>query len=219
MDETTIRRLQERARWGVQSYTAEFRADPRPHRDAAHAVLHVCKAHGKLVTLWLSGFAVDSPRARDAMADVAICVMRAASTWPCGPVNVALARASARDAWWPRHGLDLRLHVLGAAAGSLAGLIDRLDHGEPCGPDAADVPLAGAWLALEDVAAAWDGVDLGPAIEARMDATGMGPRVDAAPAAPPAPQCPHVTLSDVCALPTGHDGPHRWQSVTGDYRR
>lgn len=76
-------------------YSREFKQDPRPHKDMAHAIAHVVKAAGKL-----SGLIDDldhrrdapiPPEARNWLADLVICALRAATVFPGGPVEMERA--------------------------------------------------------------------------------------------------------------------------------
>lgn len=102
MSTKTLREIQTGAMWGAHTYSREFNADPRPHHDAAHAVLHITKATGKV-----AGLLDDLDHAQDFvaaitgtchrddvaryLADVVICALRAANTWPGGAIDMTNA--------------------------------------------------------------------------------------------------------------------------------
>lgn len=84
--------LQNEAAWGAHTYSDAFNADPRPHRDAAHAVLHIAKATGKLcgaIDNLDHAEELDPRTVPKALADVVICALRVANTWPVGKIDVA----------------------------------------------------------------------------------------------------------------------------------
>lgn len=89
----TIRELQTSLPWTIR-YSRDFRANPQPHKDFAHALVHVGKALGKLLTL-----VDDMDHARDALptdhakylADLVVCALRAANTCPGGVVDLQQA--------------------------------------------------------------------------------------------------------------------------------
>ena len=92
----TIRDLQEHLPWGAHNYSERFRAYDAPHRDYAHAFLHVQKALGKLTEALDTADHVENvraafeaqPPARKYIADLIICAIRLASTCPEGPINI-----------------------------------------------------------------------------------------------------------------------------------
>ena len=94
MSDRTLREIQTGAMWGAHTYSEEFNADPRAHRDAAHALLHITKASGKLAEAVDSRDHVGAFAERAVakyLADVVICALRFANTWPGGPIDVATA--------------------------------------------------------------------------------------------------------------------------------
>ena len=97
-DIPTIRDLQVNLPWSIR-YSADFRANPQPHKDFAHALVHIAKAAGRL-----SEFVddmdhrketADDPSKRDEyakyIADMVVCALRMANTFPGGPVDLATA--------------------------------------------------------------------------------------------------------------------------------
>jgi hypothetical protein len=103
----TLERLQKGLRFG-QKYTPEYFADPRPHRDLAHAAIHMAKVAGKLAalvdTLDHTGClsADEQLRAGEILADAVIIAARAASVMPAGAINLdahVWVRAKEKDAW------------------------------------------------------------------------------------------------------------------------
>lgn len=99
-DERTIREFQATLPWGAHEYGQPFRARTDPQRDAHHALLHVHKAGGKLAGL-LDDLdhndevvALGGLRDHDAgkyLADLLICALRVANTWPGGPIDLSAA--------------------------------------------------------------------------------------------------------------------------------
>lgn len=185
--------LQSRAAWGAHSYSPAFLADPRPHRDFAHAVLHVVKATGKLATqaLLLPVRTVDvrvlpdRDRCQRALADVAICVCRAANTVPFVGIDLAAAvtdrgvRVSDLDNW-PGNPIALGALELAASAGALAGLVDAMDHDEAWMPEDIGRALADAWsdtcrLAVR-IGQVLGPFDLAASVDARLTEKGLGPQ-------------------------------------------
>jgi hypothetical protein len=94
----TIRELQSRLPWTVR-YSADYRANPQSHKDYAHAVTHAQKALGKLAELVdecdHDKSMGDTPFLREGwerfIADLVICAMRAANTFPGGVVDLQRA--------------------------------------------------------------------------------------------------------------------------------
>jgi hypothetical protein len=95
----TIRELQENLPWGAHNYSDRFKANDAPHRDYAHAYLHVMKALGKLAPALDDADHIDNvvgafqahPPAARYIADIIICAVRMASTCPDGPIDVEKA--------------------------------------------------------------------------------------------------------------------------------
>jgi len=91
----TLRELQTNLPWSVH-YSADFRAAPMPHKDMAHALTHVHKAGGTLAALvddmdHRKETADDRVRLeahRKYVADLVICALRMANTWPGGPIDL-----------------------------------------------------------------------------------------------------------------------------------
>jgi hypothetical protein len=93
-----LKTLQVRLPWS-DKYSADFRADPRPHKHFAHALAHVHKAGGGLAAL------VDDmdhrredalkPELRESaekyLADLVICAIRMASVAPGGSIDLERA--------------------------------------------------------------------------------------------------------------------------------
>lgn len=88
-----LRELQAALPWDEDTYSSDFRADPRSHKRFEHALLHVVKAVGRLAA---AAEEVDHsfepghggvPVAK-MLADVVICAMRMASTLPGRPVDL-----------------------------------------------------------------------------------------------------------------------------------
>ena len=98
MSGITLRELQCNLPWTVRC-SRDFRANPLAHKDFAHALHHVAKAAGKL-----HGLAddmdhdrevADSPDLRDRfgkyVADLVVCALRIANTFPGGVVDLEAA--------------------------------------------------------------------------------------------------------------------------------
>lgn len=101
--EPTLRELQERASWGSQTYDTKFNADPRPHKDMAHAVQHILKAAGQLAGVLddLDHGERTAPTLHGttwrALADVVICALRAANTFPLVAIDMQTAVPARMD--------------------------------------------------------------------------------------------------------------------------
>lgn len=92
-----LRTLQLNLPWTIK-YSRDFRANPQPHRDFAHALIHTGKALGKLFA-----FADDMDHDRDValqvsptssaryLADLVICAMRASNTYPGTVIDLEAA--------------------------------------------------------------------------------------------------------------------------------
>jgi hypothetical protein len=93
--EITLRELQVNLPWSIR-YSRDFRANPQPHKDFAHALTHVGKAAGQL-----HAFADDMDHDRTAaegaeiratyakyVADLVVCALRLANTFPGGPLDL-----------------------------------------------------------------------------------------------------------------------------------
>jgi hypothetical protein len=98
VSDKTLRELQTTLPWTIK-YSRDYRADPRPHKDFTHALLHVGKALGHL-----QGLADDmdhdreianDPTLRDRfgkyLADLVVCALRAANVFPGGVVDLQTA--------------------------------------------------------------------------------------------------------------------------------
>lgn len=91
----TLRELQTNLPWTVR-YSADFRASPMTHKDMAHALTHVHKAGGMLAALvddmdHHKEIADSRPQldaCRKYVADLVICALRIANTWPGGPIDL-----------------------------------------------------------------------------------------------------------------------------------
>ena len=98
MTDKTIRELQTSLPWTIR-YSRDFRANPQPHKDFTHALLHVVKAVGKL-----QGLADDMDHDREVaddsklheaygkyVADLVVCALRAANVFPGGVLDLQSA--------------------------------------------------------------------------------------------------------------------------------
>lgn len=83
----------------AHSYSEAFKASTVPHRDYAHAYLHVQKALGRLADALdsadhldnvVAAFAAHPPGAKY-LADIVICAVRMANTNPEGPIDLERA--------------------------------------------------------------------------------------------------------------------------------
>lgn len=94
----SLREIQTNLPWTIR-YSRDFRANPQPHKDFAHALVHVVKATGKLMALVddmdHDREVADDPRLREAygkyVADLVVCAMRAANTFPGGVLDLEKA--------------------------------------------------------------------------------------------------------------------------------
>lgn len=98
MTDKTIRELQTSLPWTIR-YSQDYRANPQPHKDFTHALLHVVKAVGKLQGL-SDDMDHDRQVADDSMlrseygkyvADLVICALRAANVFPGGVLDLQAA--------------------------------------------------------------------------------------------------------------------------------
>ncbi len=93
----TFKEIQDQIHF-VFSYSEDYRADRRPHKDFEHAVLHIAKANGRLAELCDNLDHGDlKPRSHlqeiyaRFLADVIICAMRAANEFPGGVLDLEAA--------------------------------------------------------------------------------------------------------------------------------
>ncbi len=94
----TIRELQTTLPWTIR-YSRDFRANPQSHKDFAHAMVHAAKAVGKLMALVddmdHDRDVADAPALREQhakyLADLVVCALRAANTFPGGVVDLQTA--------------------------------------------------------------------------------------------------------------------------------
>jgi hypothetical protein len=94
----TIQELQDNLPWGAHNYSQAFQAYGVPHRDFAHALLHVQKAVGKLAIAVDNGDHEEHPSAFFGpddvdrfVADLVICALRLANTNPGRRINLQAA--------------------------------------------------------------------------------------------------------------------------------
>lgn len=90
----TLRELQTQLPWTVH-YSRDFRANPMPHKDFGHALLHVQKAAGKLASVVNDaehGGSEFKPDEVDRyIADLVVCALRMANTCPGRTVDLQRA--------------------------------------------------------------------------------------------------------------------------------
>lgn len=95
-----IKTLQTNLPWGAHDYNEAFQARTDPQRDTQHALLHITKAAGKLADIvdWfdhtelvLSHGTGHRDAAGKYLADLVICAMRIANTWPGGAIDLDAA--------------------------------------------------------------------------------------------------------------------------------
>ena len=97
-EDKTIRELQTSLPWTIR-YSRDYRANPQPHKDFTHALLHVAKALGHL-----QGLADDMDHDREVaddpylrerfgkyVADLVVCALRAANVFPGGVLDLQAA--------------------------------------------------------------------------------------------------------------------------------
>jgi hypothetical protein len=95
MIDKTIRELQTSLPWTIR-YSRDFRTSPQTHKDFAHALHHVSKAAGKLHALAddmdHDREIADNPTLRERhakyIADLVVCALRCANTFPGGIVDL-----------------------------------------------------------------------------------------------------------------------------------
>src|SRR4051812_26617503 len=98
MSDRTIRELQTGLPWTIR-YSRDYRANPQTHKDFAHALVHVTKASGHLAELVddmdHDRAVADDPSLRERyskyLADLVVCALRAANTFPGGVVDLQRA--------------------------------------------------------------------------------------------------------------------------------
>lgn len=94
----TLREIQTSLPWTIR-YSRDYRANPQTHKDFAHAIVHVHKAAGKLSALVddmdHDREIADDPTLRERygkyLADLVVCALRAANTFPGGVVDLQAA--------------------------------------------------------------------------------------------------------------------------------
>jgi hypothetical protein len=97
-ERVTMREIQTSLPWTIR-YSRDFRANPQPHKDFAHGLVHVAKATGKLMALVddmdHDRQVADDPKLRDTygkyVADLVVCAMRIANTFPGGVLDLEKA--------------------------------------------------------------------------------------------------------------------------------
>ena len=98
MTEKTIREFQSSLPW-TSHYHRDFRSSPQTHKDFGHALLHVCKASGRLAAIVddaeHAGYDWADPAKRadveKYVADLVICALRLANTCPDGVIDLQRA--------------------------------------------------------------------------------------------------------------------------------
>jgi hypothetical protein len=97
-NDKTIRELQTSLPWTIR-YSRDFRASPTTHKDFAHSMHHVIKAAGKLCALAddmdHDREVADDPTLRERhakyVADLVVCALRIANTFPGGVIDLQAA--------------------------------------------------------------------------------------------------------------------------------
>jgi len=98
MSDLTLRQLQTNLPWTIR-YSGDFRSSPMTHKDFAHTLHHVSKAAGKLHALAddmdHDRQVADDPTLRERhaayIADLVVCALRLANTFPGGVVDLQSA--------------------------------------------------------------------------------------------------------------------------------
>lgn len=98
MADHTIRELQTNLPWTIR-YSQDFRSNPQTHKDFAHALHHASKAMGRLHELAddmdHDRALADDPQLRERygkyIADLVVCALRAANTFPGGVLDLQAA--------------------------------------------------------------------------------------------------------------------------------
>lgn len=143
----SLRELQVNLPWTIR-YSRDFRASPVPHKDFAHALHHVSKAAGRLHEL-----ADDCDHDRDVadakdlreryaryVADLVVCALRIANTFPGGVVDLEAAVVARIE---DKNGVPAvaspdpiveSCSVPGDAEVELAKVVADLKHGVPLFP-------------------------------------------------------------------------------------
>lgn len=91
----TLRELQTSLPWTIR-YSRDYRANPQPHKDFTHALVHVSKALGKLMGLAddmdHDREVADNPKLREEygkyVADLVVCALRASNVFPGGVLDL-----------------------------------------------------------------------------------------------------------------------------------
>lgn len=98
-----LRALQVSQPWSIW-YSRDFRANPQSHKDFAHASVHVSKANGKIAAfiddLDHRRESTEQARIADYLADLVICALRMANTFPGEKIDLQAAverRISAKN--------------------------------------------------------------------------------------------------------------------------
>lgn len=209
----TIRTLQGRTIWGAHSYTTAFQADPRPHRDAAHALaVHVPKAIGKAARFlrehahhaqWKDCSEDGRQAFLKAIADVLICTLRGANTIPNTPIDLAAIFEDTTDVFrgelhdWS---LEDPLFRLLESMGHACDAIDGMDHDGMLDRAMTGRCLCLLWQRTVHVLAIVtdnEDPDVLAIVEARLAEKGIGP-------SPHCPRCgkqngPLVGVAGCCA--------------------
>lgn len=92
----TLQQLQDGLPWGAHDYTDEFRAYDVPHRDFAHAFVHLTKALGQLAQIVDEGDhrrleVFPQERVDKYLADLIIVTLRMANVCPGRKVDLSTA--------------------------------------------------------------------------------------------------------------------------------
>lgn len=156
----SLRELQTVLPWTVR-YSRDFRANPQPHKDFAHAVVHVTKALGNLAAFVngmdhdrkLADAAGNAERLGKYVADLVVCALRMANTMPGGVLDLERAVI---DRINTKNTPALDANVQGATSATDIKWKDRCFHladsDEPGHPDLSEQPCSRCGLYYADEA-------------------------------------------------------------------
>ncbi len=94
MKDQTLPEIQASTMWGAHGYGKHFEAETTPWRDTRHAAQHVSMHGGDLLRCIDQLEHTDESTRAEAekrVADVFICLVRVANTWPGGAIDIQAA--------------------------------------------------------------------------------------------------------------------------------